>query len=83
MFTKLQQGAPRKSKQRSLETRQRTESSTVGLQQAKDHERTCGEVRHTVNCFTAVFCLVTKILWGGALRDDTKNGCGADETYSS
>ena len=26
-------------------------------------------------CYTAVFSVVT---WGGALRDDTKNGCVAD-----
>ena len=31
-------------------------------------------------CYTAVFSVVTQRspLWGGALRDDTKNGCVAD-----
>ena len=32
-------------------------------------------------CYTAVFRVVTQCsspLWGGALRDDTKNGCVAD-----
>ena len=29
-----------------------------------------------VVCYTAVFRVVTQ--WGGALRDDTKNGCVAD-----
>ena len=32
-------------------------------------------------CYTAVFRVVTQRsspLWGGALRDDTKNGCVAD-----
>ena len=28
--------------------------------------------------YTAVFSVVTQRLWGGALRDDTKNGCVAD-----
>ena len=30
----------------------------------------------TLVCYTAVFSVVTQ--WGGALRDDTKNGCVAD-----
>ena len=32
-------------------------------------------------CYTGVFSVVTQRsspLWGGALRDDTKNGCVAD-----
>ena len=29
-------------------------------------------------CYTAVFSVVTQRLWGGALRDDAKNGCVAD-----
>ena len=33
-------------------------------------------------CYTAVFSVVTQcsspLQWGGALRDDTKNGCVAD-----
>ena len=33
-------------------------------------------------CYTAVFSVVTQrsspLTWGGALRDDTKNGCVAD-----
>ena len=29
-------------------------------------------------CYTAVFSVVTQCSWGGALRDDTKNGCVAD-----
>ena len=35
-------------------------------------------VNSSVNvvCYTAVFSVVTQ--WGGALRDDTKNGCVAD-----
>ena len=28
--------------------------------------------------YTAVFSIVTPHQWGGALRDDTKNGCVAD-----
>ena len=33
----------------------------------------------TLVCYTAVFRVVTSLsLWGGALRDDTKNGCVAD-----
>ena len=32
-------------------------------------------------CYTAVFSVLTqRSLWGGALRDDTKNGCVADYT---
>ena len=31
-------------------------------------------------CYTAVFSVVTQRLGGGALRDDTKNGCVADYT---
>ena len=39
-------------------------------------------VRNLV-CYTAVFSVVTQSsLWGGALRDDTKNGCVADYTKS-
>ena len=39
--------------------------------------------RHTCSflvCYTAVFCVVTQRSFpgGGALRDDTKNGCVAD-----
>ena len=39
--------------------------------------------RDTVVCYTAVFSVVTQrssplSYWGGALRDDTKNGCVAD-----
>ena len=40
--------------------------------------------RVTLVCYTAVFSVVTQrsslppSLWGGALRDDTKNGCVAD-----
>ena len=30
-----------------------------------------------VVCYTAVFSVVTQ-RWGGALRDDSKNGCVAD-----
>ena len=31
-------------------------------------------------CYTAIFSVVTLLptLWGGALRDDTENGCVAD-----
>ena len=29
-------------------------------------------------CYTAVFSVVTQCPWGGALREDTKNGCVAD-----
>ena len=29
-------------------------------------------------CYTAVFSVVTQRSHGGALRDDTKNGCVAD-----
>ena len=37
-----------------------------------------------VVCYTAVFSVVTHaLLWGGALRDDTKNGCLADYTICS
>ena len=32
-------------------------------------------------CYTAVFSVVTQ--WGGALRDDTKNGCVADYLRAS
>ena len=39
-------------------------------------------IQHLV-CYTAVFSVVTQgfspqTLWGGTLRDDTKNGCVAD-----
>ena len=31
-------------------------------------------------CYTGVFSVVTQCsFWGGALRDDTKNGCVADK----
>ena len=34
---------------------------------------------HAVVCYTAVFSVVKqRSLWGGALRDDTKNGYVAD-----
>ena len=33
-----------------------------------------------VVCYTAVFSVVTQRSWGGALREDTKNGCVADYT---
>ena len=36
------------------------------------------QVRSLVVCYTAVFSVVTQRSWGGALRDDTKNGCVAD-----
>ena len=29
-------------------------------------------------CYTAVFSVVKQCLWGGALHDDTKDGCAAD-----
>ena len=40
-------------------------------------------LRDTVVCYTVVFSVVTQrssplSYWGGALRDDTKNGCVAD-----
>ena len=36
----------------------------------------------TLVCYTAVFSVVTQhSQWGGALRDDTKNGCVADYGY--
>ena len=34
-----------------------------------------------VVCYTAVFSVVTQ--WGGALRDDTKNGCVADYVFGA
>ena len=34
-------------------------------------------------CYTAVFSVVTqRSSWGGALRDDTKNGCVADYVHT-
>ena len=34
-------------------------------------------------CYTAVFSVVTqRCLWGGALRDASKNGCVADYTWA-
>ena len=32
----------------------------------------------TVVSLAAVFSIVTQRLWGGELRDDTKNGCEGD-----
>ena len=34
--------------------------------------------RLTVVSLAAVFSIVTQRSWGGALRDDTKNGCEGD-----
>ena len=41
----------------------------------------------SIVCYTGVFCVVTQrssplVAWGGALRDDTKNGCVADYSFS-
>ena len=42
--------------------------------------RFCNTSTGFLVCYTAVFRVVTQCSppWGGALRDDTKNGCVAD-----
>ena len=45
---------------------------------------TCNQDALLIVCYTAVFSVVTQRsspLWGGALRDDTKNACVADYTF--
>ena len=41
-----------------------------------------GFVKTRLVCYTAVFSVVTQ-RWGGALRDDTKNGCVTRKRTSS
>ena len=51
------------------------------LNQRKKEEYNNGTWKALIHvvCYTAIFSVVTqRSSWGGALRDDTKNGCVAD-----
>ena len=52
----------------------RESDEKVGKKSSYFHAVIRLERRTTLVCYTAVFSVV----WGGALRDDTKNGCVAD-----
>ena len=51
---------------------------SFGDRKHRKHDvRVISSIASHVVCYTAVFSDVTQ-QWGGALRDDTKNGCVAD-----
>ena len=64
----LRKSANSRNKRKKLNQREKEEYNN----------RTWKALIHVV-CYTAVFSVVTqRSSWGGALRDDTKNGCVAD-----